>query len=116
MKRILPGSVPVEGREFLYLESQSRDTFTELFLTSVPDKQGPLPKHGGMMDERAVIKLPDGKLLHGLSYKGDIKGWRRSIIDSCEKLGIQWGEIVGQQVRLGNGQEYQLDACVIELY
>jgi len=116
MSRVMPGSIPVEGREFMYLESQSPNTFAELFPTIVTAGQGPLPKHGGLLNENALIRLPDGKIIHGLSFKGDLKGWRRSIIEGSEKLGILWGEIVGQNVKLSNGREYPLDACVVELY
>ena len=115
MDRPMPGSMPIEGREFMYLEGQGAEAFAKVFPTLVSAGGDPKPKHGGMLNEAAVIKLPTGKWLHGVSYKGDLKGWRRSLIAACQNLGSLWGEVVEGRVRLSNGQEYSLDECIVEV-
>jgi len=57
----------------------------------------PVPKSGGAISENTIITLPNGKRLFGLSYKGDIQGWRAELEQCCQALNILWGEVTGGQ-------------------
>jgi hypothetical protein len=116
MSRVIPGTIDVEGREFKYIECESKKAFKELFPKIVTISGGDLPKEGGAINEKAVINLPNGKQLHGLSYKGDLEGWRSKVIGCCEKLGILWGGIHGGNLKLSNGGVIPIDNCDIELF
>ena len=116
MIRNIPGTITVEGREFLYIECRSKEAFVELFPKIITIAGGDLPKKGGIINENATMTLPDGKQLYGLSYKGDLEGWRSKVIGCCEKLGILWGEIHGGNLKLSNGEVIPIDNCDIDLF
>jgi hypothetical protein len=116
MIRNIPGTINVEGREFVYIECRSKEAFVEIFPKIITIAGGDLPKKGGMINENATITLPDGKQLYGLSYKGDLKGWRSKIVGCCKKLDSMWGEIEKDNIKLSNGEKITFDKCDIDLY
>src|SRR5262245_46832339 len=93
-RRSIPGMAPIEeGREFRYVEIPSGESFSRLIdsmLRSCPEV--PLPRSGGVIEEKAQIKLDDKALLLALSYRGDLAGWRQKIEAFCRQTGRRWGE------------------------
>ncbi|MGN6548215.1 MAG: hypothetical protein ACTHK7_24480 [Aureliella sp.] len=84
MNRTIPGMVEVEGREFFYVETLAREGFDEILdeaLAGSPEL--PFPKFGGVIEEKVRILLDDGISLRGISYKGDLAGWRRKLVAYC---------------------------------
>jgi len=62
----------LEMREFLLIEFSERTAFEQVFLCIVKLSAEPLPKEGGMLDEKRTITLPNRALMHEVSYRGDL--------------------------------------------
>ena len=115
MKRPLPGTVAVDGKEFLYFEAQDEEHFTDVFFNFREYGGGELPQSGGAVEQGAIIHLPDGRHMFGVSYHGDLEGWRKDIESICEALGLEMGRIEGRAIRLSSGEKIALEDCRIEL-
>lgn len=122
-KRNIPGTIKVEGREFLYISDDGNNYFTRKSLRSKKlslfDKvtsQFRLAKNGGVISENCRIWLPTGELFHGLSYKGDIEGWRKGIELSTNQLNLLIAVIVENNIKLSDERIYALSDCKIEFY
>ena len=111
MNREFPGTSPVKGREYLFLESSSATAFSTLFSKITTFGESPLPSSGGAINEEAVIILPIGKRLQCLSFKGDLSGWRRKILECANVNQLLWGELVGLSMKVSDGKEYPLKDC-----
>jgi len=105
----------METREFKYLESEEGISFEEVFPQIIKLSGAPLPKSGGMINENRLIILPEGIRLHGVSYKGDLEGWRRIIHQFCEVKNLQYGDIDSGMIVTNRGRRQALDDCVVEV-
>ena len=115
MQRPVPGTVPVDGTEFLYVEGQNKEHFSDVFFGSTEYGSVEIPKSGGLVERGAIIHLPDGRQMFGVSYRGDLEGWRKDIESICEALGLEMGRIEGRTIRLSSGEKIALEDCRIEL-
>lgn len=115
MEKTFPGTTTVQGREFLFLESENPAAFRELFPRVTKCGVSPLPTSGGAINEEAAVLLPTGKRLCCLSFRGDLSGWRRKVIECADAEGLLWGEIAGQAIRLSDGTAIDLTSCVLEM-
>jgi len=107
--RSIPGSVTVDGREFMYVKVFSGDRFSKLLDEAEElDSVTSFVKSGGVIEEKAQLAIDDGSRLLAISYKGDIDGWRRLFIASCEKHGRRWGVARGGKLKLSDGTEIRL--------
>ena len=75
-----------------------------------------IAQSGGVISENCKLWLPTGELFHGLSYKGDIEGWREQIKQGAEQLGLLIGKIYKNKIELLDGRSYALSDCKIEFY
>ena len=116
MERVLPGTIPFKGREFIYIEASDRESFLALFHSIASYGDGGPPSDGGALTESAAIFLPDGTQLYGLSYKGDIEGWRKCVEACARALARLLGTIDDDAICLSNGDRIPLAACRIDLY
>ncbi|MDV5357161.1 hypothetical protein QM201_20045 [Enterobacter asburiae] len=117
-EREIPGSTPVGWREYRYISDDGHDNFlgNGLFNKLTSQIEPPVPTCGGAITENCKLWLPSGELLHALSYKGDIDGWRKQIELGAKQLGLFTGKIIGDSVFLSDGRNYQLSDCRIEFY
>ncbi len=60
--------------------------------------------------------MPDGTQFHGMSYHGDIEGWREQIAQGAKELGIQPAAISGDKLRISDDRETELSDCTVEFY
>ena len=122
-EREIPGLHPVEWREYRYISDDGNNFFASLKrknkkqslfekVTSVVD----IAQSGGVITENCKIRLPTKELFHGLSYKGDIQGWRQQIEQGAEYLGLLVGKIVENNIELSDGRCYALSECEVEFY
>jgi hypothetical protein len=114
--REIPGSTPVEWREYRYISDAGDNNLFENGLLNklISQIEPPVPTSGGAITEKCKLWLPSGELLHALSYKGDIDGWRKQIELGAKKLGLFTGKIVGDSIFLSDERCYQLSDCQIE--
>ncbi len=115
VERELPGTRIVEAREFLYVEASDRGAFENMFGEITDSPRDAMPACGGVITENATIVLPNGRQIHGLSYKGDIDGWRRVIQANVGAAGLLYARIVGDRVELSNGESVALEDCTLQL-
>jgi hypothetical protein len=116
IKRHIPGTMQVEGREFLFVEVRSNEVFTELvdkIFASCPTVSP--PRSGGILEEKAWITLQDNTLLLGVSYKGDLQGWRKKIQGFCKESGRMFGIPSSDKLLLADGTSVALSDCKVVL-
>jgi hypothetical protein len=113
-RKNFPGSVPVEGWEVIYFQDNGRHKFGKQFdaLLKYLDQRN--ATWGGVGDDGCKIWLPDGRLFHALSYKGDFEGWRKDIETGAKIRGVQLATIQGDKIVLYNGESFLLKDCKIE--
>ena len=120
----IPGVIKVEGREFLYIADDGEDFFrkkkgSKVKKESLFSKLTSLffmAKEGGALTENCKIWLPTNELFHGLSYKGDIEGWRKGITLGATHLGLLTAKIAEENIEISDGRVYALSDCKVELY
>ena len=114
MNRTIPGLIEVEGREFFYVEILAGEGFDEILdeaLAGSPDL--PLPKSGGAIEEKGRILIDSNTSLVGVSYKGDLAGWRAKLVAYCNAKHRKWGVVSRQKVVLSDGRELILGECEV---
>ena len=112
MQRTIPGMIEVEGREFFYVQMLLEEGFDEIIdeaLAGSPEL--PLPKSGGVIEEKVTILLDPKTSLLGISYKGDLVGWRTKLVAYCNAKHRMWGIVSRQKLMLSNGGELDLGEC-----
>jgi hypothetical protein len=115
MKRHVPGLVAVEGREFLYIEALRGENVSKILddmLRSSPNV--PLPRAGGVIEEKAHISLGGDTSLIAISYKGDLPGWKKKIVAYCAEKGRKWGTPSNGKLALSDGREIDFSQAVLE--
>jgi len=110
----LPGFVAREWREFRYVQvaeaaASSRGWFHEFLDVT---ETLPLPAEGGCVEERVVVRTPDGLVFAGLSYRGDIEGWRRYVESIARHRHCLVALIQGNELACSDGRRYQLADCI----
>ncbi len=109
MNRSVPGTANVEGRKFIYVQTDSE--FTEL-LHIVFSSSNPPPNSGGVLDEKVTI-VADGDSFRGVSYKGDLDGWQRALRGYCNQNEKRYGIVEGTTLILSDGATIRLEDCEI---
>lgn len=112
MNRTIPGIIEVEGREFFYVETLPGEGFDEILDEALAGSSDlPLPKSGGVIEEKARILLDGSTSLLGISYKGDLAGWKAKLVAYCKAKHRKWGIVSRQKVALSDGTELALGEC-----
>jgi hypothetical protein len=116
VNRQIPGTIQVEGREFLYLEIYSGEKFSDLIdrvFASCPTV--PQPQSGGVLGEKAWVTLSDDTVLFGVSYKGDLEGWRKKIQAFCKESGRRFAIPSSNGLMLADGSIVPFSHCKVVL-
>lgn len=114
--RPTPGTLEIEGREFLYIESPLEEDYGQMGdLAFSVSKDTPLPSSGGALEEGVRIHLGDGTSFIGLSYKGDIEGWRTKFITFCKRTGRAYASIKNNQFVVSTGATFPLKELEIDI-
>lgn len=112
--RVIPGTVAIEGKEFIYFADDGKSTVRKQFnaLLSIV-----APRHaasGGRTSQACRITLPDGQLFHAMSYHGDLEGWRKDIEAGAQALNLLLARIEGDMFVVSDGRLFPLSECKIE--
>lgn len=106
----LKGSRPVEGREYRWLELPTGKPQRKVF-TAVTNA-GTRATDGGVIDSDQRILTPDGRTFLGISYKGDIDGWRLDIEEGATLNGLLVAAVEGTTLVCTNSDgSYELSEC-----
>ncbi len=115
MSRYIPGfGEKADGREFFYIQIVGDADFRRLVddaLASSPQVR--LPAAGGIIEEKVRIGLPSDALFLGVSYIGDLEGWRNKLVSFCETHGMKWAMPRGIALAISDGSEVPLQNCVV---
>lgn len=110
MTKSIPGTIVVEGREFLYIESHPGETFHQIMDCALSDcEYVPLPCSGGIIEHGTFLKLENGVTLMAVSCKGDVEGWRNKLQEFCERDRRLWGVAADSRLRLSDEREIDLN-------
>jgi len=114
----IPGSRPIPGRQFLYVEAASEAEFQTAFhAIGAFIEEEPLPfPEGGMISENTKLILRDGPTFFGLSFKGDVVRWEAGIRGFCKARQRRVGGVIDQRFVLDDGQSMPLESCTVEQY
>ena len=93
----------------MYIESREGETFHQIVDSAFDARSIARPKAGGAMEQKAQIKLKDGVSLMGISYKGDIEGWRAGFVGFCMATGRKYGAIKQGRLFLSDGSSSLLE-------
>jgi hypothetical protein len=114
-ERKLPGTVHIDGKEFIYFADNGAGDFRKQFLTLITKIKPSHQREGGVISQACRIHLPDGSLFHGISYRGDIEGWRQQIEDGAKELGVLLAKIQDDRIVFSDGRSAALGDCVLEI-
>ena len=112
--RQVPGLVPRPQREFWYFEDNGEQSTDKLFDQLVCFIDPPLLKRGGAILEGCELTTPTGRRFRCLSYKGDLEGWRRQVVQGGAGLNVMLGQIVDGALVLNDGSSFKLDDCEVK--
>ncbi len=115
-EREIPGTILIEGREHWYIEDDGNNNFDALFRKIVGAVDPPLCNTGGAITGGCELTLPDSRKFHAMSYKGDLEGWRKQIIEGSKKLGLEAAQIENESIVTLNGERICIDECTIRFY
>jgi len=113
-ERTVPGTQPMEGREFCYVSDKGQEEFGIFFKKLIHYISPPIPKNGGVMIEECKITLPDGEVFQAISYKGDIEGWRLQIEQGAKSLNAKLARIDAESIVPDDIQSFRLIDCRID--
>ncbi len=113
MSRAIPGfGEHEEGREFIYVEASNAEDFRQVMDGAFASRRDvPLPQSGAALEEKARINLADGTSLLAMSYRGDVEGWRRTIVSFCERNRKKWAFPGNEALVMSDGTEVSLQDC-----
>ena len=110
-KRIIPGTIPVEGGETVYFCDDGR-TLLEQFNALASSYRNPChAQYGSMFELGCSLTLPDGSTFHAIQYHGDIAGWRQDIEEGAAEQKIALARIDGETLVISDGRVFELSAC-----
>lgn len=107
----LPGFSPVEGREHRYVEVTPEVGSDRGWLARFLQVDAPLPGGGGCVEEGVLLRTAEGVAFLGLSYRGDIPGWRRYVAAAAQQWGGRVARIDGVELVDDQGRRNALDDC-----
>jgi len=112
--RQVPGLVPRPQREFWYFEIQGEQSIENQFGQLVWFIDPPLLKNGGAILEGCELTTPTGRRFRGLSYKGDLEGWRQQVVQGGAGLNVTLGQIVNGALALNDGSSFVIEDCQVK--
>jgi hypothetical protein len=100
----IPGLEINGNREFRYFSMNENEKIkgrNSMFNKITTLYEEPFPE-GGALAENFIIVIPNGEKYYGLSYHGDIDGWRKQIEKNAESQNKKIGRIIDTDTFLLN--------------
>ncbi|MEZ2311574.1 hypothetical protein AB6809_33615 [Paraburkholderia sp. RCC_158] len=111
--RVIPGTVAVDGTEFIYFSDDGKNNFRKQFRNLTEFTTPPYAQSGGVNERGCAIALPDGQLFHAIAYHGDTEGWRKDIHAGAKALSVLLAKIEGDKLVVSDGRTFSLNECKI---
>jgi hypothetical protein len=110
----IPGSVPVEGKEFVYFADDKKSNPRKQFNLLTQYSNPPHAKNGAVTTQGCTITLPDSSKFYAIAYRGDIAGWRKDIEEGAFALSLSLGKIESEQFVVSDGRVFPLCECKVQ--
>ena len=112
--RVVPGTIPVDGKVFVYFEDDGINTFKKQFVLLTQYAKHPNAQSGGVISQGCALTLPDGSLFHAISYHGDIVGWEKDLAEGARGLHVVLATIDECRIVVADGRQFDLSDCKAE--
>jgi len=109
--KTIPGSVSIDGKEFVYYCDDGRNPVRKQFSALTQYTNPPHAQRGGVTSQGCSLVLPDGSIFHAIAYHGDLAGWRQDIEEGAAGLKVALAKIDADKIVLSDGREFELSAC-----
>lgn len=109
VRQAIPGTQEVRGREFMYVERREGETFHQIVDRAFDARSIARPGAGGAVEQKVQIMLKDGVSLIGISYNGDIEGWRAGFVGFCAATGRKHASIKQGRLLVSDGSSSWLE-------
>lgn len=117
MERQIPGTEPLEeGREFRHIQGDTINNFEKKIFNQLFDIEPMNATYGGALSENCKITTENGIIFFGLSYRGDILGWRKDFEQGAYHLKLIHAKIEKSCLADSLGRQYPLSECIVEFY
>ncbi|MDH2435274.1 hypothetical protein QCD60_22375 [Pokkaliibacter sp. MBI-7] len=107
----IPGTIAVDGREYIYLENIKGRPLSKQFYDIDNNFQPPYPKDGALNSTGFMLGIPDGAEFYALLYHGDIESWRKCVKKSAISMKIKYATIVGEFFCISDGRKIGISQC-----
>ncbi|QVN18997.1 hypothetical protein [Burkholderia pyrrocinia] len=114
--RVIPGTVKVDGTEFIYFSDDGVNKFRKQFKNVTEFTNPPNAKSGGVSERGCRIASPDGRLFHAIGYHGDIEGWRKDVAAGAQAFGLLVARVEAGLFVISDGNSFSLDQCRVDFY
>jgi hypothetical protein len=102
------------SREVVFVESiTDGDVSCILNGLATADPDLPAPQSGGIIEDGTLLVSKSGKRFWGVSYRGDLRGWRDLLAAYCKKANLKWGIVKGKHLQMSDGHVLPIDECTI---
>ena len=112
--RVIPGTTVVEGQAVVYFADNRKHSFRKQFRALTTHTNPPYATAGGVNERGCKIVLPDGQSFHGISYHGDLDGWRKDIEAGAREFNVLLARIEGGKFVVSDGRVVPLVDCAVE--
>lgn len=117
MTQQIPGTFPLEeDREFRYIQGNSFKNLEDELFDKLFDVETMNATDGGAISENCKITTENGLIFYGISYRGDILGWRKDFEQGATNLKLLYAIIDKNMLIDSLGNRYSLEQCKIEFY
>jgi hypothetical protein len=108
----LPGFVAYPHRHWLYVETRPGTTVGSLLQGILEAAlRGSPGQESAIIEERAVIRLPSGERLQGVSFKASHPAVAPGVRDYAVGHSLKWGRLVDVVLQLEDGHAVSLAEC-----
>jgi len=98
----------------MYIESKESETFHQLANSiSAVCPSIAIPRSGGAIEEKVRVKVKNEISLLGISYKGDVQGWRERFVKFCEASGRKYAFIKQGRLSISDGSSFSIEELEI---
>ncbi|NKL63761.1 hypothetical protein [Rhizobium leguminosarum] len=112
--RVIPGTQPVDGVEFVYFSDDGKNKFAKQFNNLTLDVEPRAATRGGMNERGCRITPPNGPLFHAVGYHGDVEGWRKDVQAGAKARGLLLAQIEDGDFIVSDGRRFALSECQVE--
>ena len=112
LDKTIPGTVPVDGLEFVYFCDNGHSSASEQFYALTNYTNPPHAQCGGSSLDGCRLTLPDRSIFHAIGYHGDITGWRQDIKEGAIGLNVVLARIDADKIIVSDGRIFKLSSCI----